>query len=409
VYPIDAWEGTVVAEFGKLCADDNNVPRKLYAEAFRCALGAVVGDRLLCPDVEGAFPRSFTFIIAPAGKGKGSAIRRAVDFFKADWASRALSLTPGLLTGASEFVWKPKGLGARLASASSVPGLSRLLSEPKDIGSRPHMAWGDTFPRIFTVHEEAKTFFSSLFIEGGVGSALEGVVCQLWDDTDFYGTATGTRDAVFGQMLFSMLCGVTEQDWFDLLSRGNVVGGGLMSRLNLVGTEGEYENVDTMRPPDFTALRETFLPRIVQLGDAHVRIRASDEARQVMAEWTRLLPEGSVRLNVQAWRSALLLAWLRHEETVSAKAAEDAVQLAQYQAASHEYYRPMPADTANAKVQAKIVRQLKVRGRMDKRKLQKCTNAHRDGTELWTRALDGLLRDRTIGKGEDGTLYLAED
>jgi len=113
-YPISAWEGTVVAEYAKLCANDNNVPKKLYAEAFRCVLGAVVGDRVACPGVEGALPRSYTIIVAP--------------------------------------------------------------------------------------------------------------------------TATGTREAVYGEMLFSMLCGVTEEGWFDLLSRGNAVGGGLMSRLNIIGT-----------------------------------------------------------------------------------------------------------------------------------------------------------------------------
>jgi len=30
------------------------------------------------------------------------------------------------------------------------------------------------------------------------------------------------------------------------------------------------------------------------------------------------------------------------------------------------------------------------------------------GTELWSRALEGLVRDRAIGKGEDGVYYLAE-
>jgi hypothetical protein len=52
-YPISAWEGTVVAEFTKLCAQDNNIPGKMFAESFRCVLGAVVGDRLPCPGVEG--------------------------------------------------------------------------------------------------------------------------------------------------------------------------------------------------------------------------------------------------------------------------------------------------------------------------------------------------------------------
>ena len=55
-------------------------------------------------------------------------------------------------------------------------------------------------------------------------------------------------------MMFSMLCGVTEQDWFDLLSRGNAVGSGLMSRFNIIGTEGGFENVSKLKPPGVRAI-----------------------------------------------------------------------------------------------------------------------------------------------------------
>ena len=266
----------------------------------------------------------------------------------------------------------------------------------------------NTLPRILSVHEEMKTFLSTLFIEGGVGSGMEGVVCQLWDDISFHGTATGTREAVYGEMLFSLLAGVTEQDWFDLLSRGNAVGGGLMSRFNIIGTEGEYENVSKMHPPDLTTLQESFLPRIIRLEDAHANVRSSEGADRVIGEWTDNLPEGSERMNIHAWRSALLLAWLRHEETITAKTAEDAVLLGQYQIDSHDYYRTVAADNVTARIQSKVLRALGLKGPMTKRELQQRTNAHRDGTEQWNRALDGLVRDKAIGKLEDATYYLAE-
>lgn len=416
VYPIAAWEGTVIAEFAKLCAHDNNIPPKLYAESFRCALGAVVGDRISCPGVEGALPRSYTVIVAPKGRGKGTAIRRAVKFFSQPWygtrSSPGLIVqgdSSGLLSGERDFIWKPKGIGAWIAAASSVPGMARLTKDlDSTIKNKPHMTWGNTLPRILSVHEEMKTFLSTLFIEGGVGSGMEGVVCQLWDDVVFHGTATGTRDAVYGEMMFSMLCGVTEQDWFDLLSRGNAVGGGLMSRFNMIGTEGEYENVSKMHPPDFTALQQTFLPRVMQLEDAHAHVRPTEAADAIIGEWADNLPEGSERMNIHAWRSALLLAWLRHEESIAAKTAEDAVRLGQYQIASHDYYRTKSADTANARVQAKLLRALEMKGPLRKRDLQRHTHAQRDGTELWNRALAGLLHDKAVGQREDGAYYRAE-
>lgn len=212
-----------------------------------------------------------------------------------------------------------------------------------------------------------KTFLSTLFIEGGVGSGMEGVVCQLWDDVTFHATATGTREAVYGEMLLSMLCGVTAQDWFDLLSRGNAIGGGLMSRFNIIGTEGDYANVSRMNPPSLTKLQETFMPRVMQLEDAHVRVLPTEAADKTITEWTDSLPEGSERMNVHAWRSALLISWLRHEEAITEKTAQDAVLLGQYQISSHEYYRTNSADNATAKAQARIIRALEMKGPLSKR------------------------------------------
>lgn len=406
VYPTDVWDGTAVGEFAKLCAHDNNIPRKLYAEAFRCCLGAVVGERISCP-VEGALPRSYTVVIAPKGKGKGTAIRRAVKFFSQEWYGTATS--PGLLSGVRDFIWKPQGIGAWITAASSVPGMARLTKDlEKTVKNSPHMAWGNTLPRILSVHEEFKTFLSTLFIEGGVGSGMEGVVCQLWDDVTFNGTATGTREAVYGEMLFSLLAGVTEEDWFDLLSRGNAVGGGLMSRFNLIGTEGEYKNVGRMNPPDFTPLQESFLPRVRLLADTHTKILPTEGADKVISEWSDTLPEGSERMNVHAWRSALLLAWLRREEAITTKTAEDATRLGQYQVDSHWYYRTQAAANVNAKLQAILLRALTMKGPMHKRELQQRTHASRHGTELWNRALDGLLKERLVGKREDGVIYVAD-
>ena len=200
-YPDAVWDGTAVGAFAKLCAEDNNVPLKIYAESFRCCLGAAVGDRISCP-VEGAFPRTYTIIVAPKGKGKGTGIRRAVRFFSQTWKSAFTSVTPGLLFGERDSIWKPKGIGAWMAAASSVPGMARLTKDlEKTLKTTPQMTWGSALPRVFSVHEEMKTFLSALFIEGGVGSGLEGVVCQLWDDVTFNGTATGTRAATYGEMM----------------------------------------------------------------------------------------------------------------------------------------------------------------------------------------------------------------
>ena len=103
------------------------------------------------------------------------------------------------------------------------------------------------------------------------------------------------------------------------------------------------------------------------------------------------------------------LAWLRREDAISEKTASDAVRLGQYQLDSHEYYRTKELDTPNARVQDKILRALQMKGPLPKRDVQRFTHAHRDGTELWNRALAGLIQDGRVGKRDDGVNYLAAE
>lgn len=403
-YPIAVWDGTAAGEFAKICASDNNIPRKFFVEAWLTILGAVVGDRLTCP-ARGGITRFFTFLILAAGKGKGTVISSAVQFWKASWASPLISVMPGFLQGAPDFMWKPKGVGARNASASSGPGMTRLTQERK--GTSVQLTWQGTIPRIISIHEEAKTFLSSLFIEGGTGTNLDGVICQLWEGPEFAAPGTGTREALYGEMMFSMLCGITEEDWFDLLSKGDVVGGGLMSRLNIIGSLGEYDNVATIKPKDFQALQERFLPRIEKLIEEPRVIPLSEGASRVLADWHILLPKDLIRFNIRVLRLALLLSFLRQEDAISEKTMLDATLLGDYQIASHRYYTVTQVDNPLAAVQDKIFRCLAMKGEMKKGRLQDYTNARRVGTDLWNRALEGLVRAGRVGKREDATYYLA--
>ena len=160
--------------------------------------------------------------------------------------------------------------------------------------------------------------------------AWKALFVNLWDDVFFNGTATGTRDAAYGEMMFSMLCGVTEEDWFQLTSRGNAVGGGLMSRLNIIGMEGNYENVSNMHPPQTSkAMDDRFLPRVMQLEDADTSTYRQKEnlLRRLSANGTDALPVWvrTYKRPRMAERSVACV-WSRHEDRISAKIVSDAVE-----------------------------------------------------------------------------------
>ena len=162
-----------------------------------------------------------------------------------------------------------------------------------------------------------------------------------------------------------------------------------------------------MTPPNFTKLQESFLPRIKLLAEVPAQINSDESAERVISEWADTLPEGSERLNVQVWRSALLLAWLRHAEKITEEIAADAVRLGQYQAASQEFYRVAAADNPVAKVQAKIERVLGIKGPRSRRDLQRDTNATRIGTTIWNAALNGLVNELRVGL-KDGRYFLID-
>ena len=143
------------------------------------------------------------------------------------------------------------------------------------------------------------------------------------------------------------------------------------------------------------------------MAEAPCILAPTEGARRVIAEWHLSLPEDAVRANVRAWRSALLLSFLRQEDAISEKTAMDATVLGDYQLASHLYYTVLKADNPLATLQYKILRALEMKGPMKKGRLQDYTHAQRVGTELWNRALEGLVRDGRVGKRDDGTYYLA--
>jgi hypothetical protein len=63
-------------------------------------------DRLSRPAAEGPVPRrTYTIIVAPKGKGKKTAIRRAVQFFKQTVSGGGMSITPGLPSRERDFMF----------------------------------------------------------------------------------------------------------------------------------------------------------------------------------------------------------------------------------------------------------------------------------------------------------------
>jgi Bifunctional DNA primase/polymerase, N-terminal len=397
VYPTEEWAGTIAAEFAKICTEGNNIPPKLYLEAFRTYLAAAFGDRVRGPYRGMHCARMYTTMIAPAGHGKGEAIRSTDDFFDG---------MKELVTGFPDSVWKSKGIGARNAAFSSVPGLAAIIQDSDKLQEvSPHLCWRGTVPRLITTQEELKSFLSSLFIQGGVGADLEGVLCALWDGTRFHGKGKSERAAVYGQVQFSLLGGITPLDWFELLGQGNVIGSGFYSRLNLVGTEGEFELVARIREPEFTALQDILLPRLEALVQVPYTIDVKPEADALLDAWMKDLPAGSERLNIYALRTAMTLAWLKDTKTITPALMESALRLGDHQLKVRQFYRVEATRNETAALQSKIKKWVQGHGPSAKWAVARGIHYQRYGTDKFDRAWVGLTRAGVLVPVKDTALF----
>jgi hypothetical protein len=399
-YADEVWEGTIAYEFARLCTAHNNIPAKLFIEAFRPFLAAAWGDRVRGPYRGMESARALTAILAPAGKGKGEATRTSDDFFAGMKEMIVGYPTP----------WRPKGIGATNAAFSSVPGLSSIIAETKKFQeTSPHLTWHGTIPRVIIVQEELKSFLSSLFIEGGVGTDLEGVICALWDGVRFHSKATAQRQAAYGAVQLSLLGGIPPNDWFELLGQGDIISSGFYSRLNIIGTEGEYQQVARIRVPDLQPLQDVLLPRLEDLANTPYLIEVDPRADAILDEWVKALPPDSVRLNIHVLRTAMVLAWLRNLKEITPAVMEGAIQLGNYQVNQRKFYRVTCTRNVDAAIEAQIKKYLGTKGPASKWAVGRGINYTRHGVSRFESAWLRLVKAGIIVpvNGNDARFGLA--
>jgi hypothetical protein len=395
-YPDHVWQGTAYGDFADLCARDNAIPKRFFSEAFRTVVGSLMGGKVRA-DVQGGIPRIYTVLIAPPGKGKGTACSLVQDFFGLPWRSTDTDLPPLLFKGKSPY--RQDGIGAWILNFSSAPGLMHSLEPDKpEKGNKTvdiQATWNGV-PRLITINEELKTLFANFSIET-TGDGLEACLCELYDRESFSSTSTAKRRQMAGEAQYSLLGGMTPDGWDKVFAASASVESGFLSRLNIVATEGRFPVSAGLAPIDFTRLRQSFIPRILELKDREHFLRITPEAHKAMSVWFSSLPTDDdkaflrTRINVHAWRSALHLAWLRRSDYITDEHVRAGIELADYQMLMREFYAPTPGDTRQAKCEAAIRKVMQAKRRRTIRELQRATNANRVGISQWKKCLDALV------------------
>lgn len=397
VYPDHVWNGTAYGEFADLCAAGNYVPKKFYAEALRTAVGAVISSQL-SSDRDGVNPRCYTVLIGTPGSGKGTALDRVREFFNERWDGLQRTEAPLMWADPKEMHWRSRGIGACIVNLASAPGLMKAL-EPrklkKDEQANPLEVWTPV-PRFISLQEEMRGLFAN-FANEATGAGLESVLCELFDRETFSTTVTKDRGPQSGEVLLSLLGGITPEGWESVFSQVQSTESGFMSRVNIIASE-ENRRVADLGRPDFEALRRRLFPMIQDLAERPRQLSPSADSRALMNEWfsnldTRL-PEGvsKSRLNIHAWRAALHRAWLLGHKFILPDDTDAGIQLAEYQADMREWYMPSEGETKQARWEAKLRKAMRGSRRITLRELRRKTNANRAGAKLWNDALQSLVR-----------------
>lgn len=403
-YPDDVWDGTPYGEFANLCTRDNYVPKKFFTESIRTVVGAVVGNQLTC-STDGTNSRAYTILITSPGGGKGTACERVMQLFKSQWEGLTVSVEPPLLFGKQELFWRGSGLGAQIVNPASAPGLMKAL-EPRKLKkgevADPRETWRP-LPRFITIMEEVRGLFAN-FQNESTGAGLESVLCELFDRESFSTTATKDRQPDYGELMYSLLGGITPEGWSNVFSKVESTESGFLSRVNIIGSE-EARRVSDLEIPDFSQLRNRFFPLIKDLAANHRRLSASPDAKTLVAKWFKelTLPDGvsRSRLNIHAWRTALHIAWLRGHEQITAQDGEAGTRVADYQVRMREFYAPPEGETRQARCEAAIRKAMRARRRMKERDLKRATHYEKYGVDLWDRSLTALCKAGEIRRDKD--------
>jgi hypothetical protein len=407
VYPLEVWEGTVYGDFGKACSARNYIPQKFFIESLRTVVGAIVGEQLRC-NVIGVHPRAFTICIAPAGAGKGTSNEFVHAFFGEVWDGLTrTSEEPLIWSDPKQYIWRGRGIGAQVASFSSSPGLMVAI-EPRKLKKGethdPLEAW-KPIPRIITMAEEVRGLLAN-FANESTGAGLESVLCELFDRDSFTTTATKDRAPASGKLMYSLLGGITPEDWTSIFSKVESTGSGFQFRLNIVGTE-EARRVGGLIKPDFEPLRRRLFPLIADLEKHALTIDPSDAALKRVEDWfiSLELPEGisKSRLNIHAWRAALHLAWLKGHTRIELEDVEGGFKCAEYLGKMREWYAPPEGETRAARAEAAIRKVMRSRRRSTVRDLQAATSSKRISVDDWGKALKALERAGEIRVADEKT------
>ena len=378
-FPKEAYIG-VLAEFAELYSRHYESPKAFFYVDAITVVGSAISGLVTAdfPELD-PYTRLHVLKIGPSGTSKKSTSNRIARKF----------VTKAIVSDA-EAIWgkDADGEGLKIISgAGSGEGVALALTQHK---------------RVLLYFNEFDRFLKKASPDASI---LAPIITELFDDTEYSNILREHSIELEGAHLgFASNMPLEQFESSDGVNKLRDIG--MWNRLLLVVGD-RTQKCSTIVPPDDAAIKRVLdklavlfsrlvgKPRVLQL---------TDEAKQL---WRTLeevtgTDENATRLDAIGMRLLAILAFTSGKSEIDGETVRAVFAFLKYQRKLRELFRPPEGETPAAKMEEKIIAQLRRQeGCLKDRDLQRLVNAHRAGLKVYKDAL-GVLRDDSQIAHDDG-------
>jgi hypothetical protein len=351
----------LAGEFANSFSFYTEPPVQFYYFAYLTALGCILADKITIASQIAPEPRLYTLLLGQsADDRKSTAITQTVNFFEG--ALKPLFLEPYFKLGTSY------GVG-------SAEGLQKKLLET---------------PRLLFCIDEFKSFFGKCRIESSV---LLPCVNTLFE-SNRYESQTKNSNISLENVHLCILAASTV-DTFQNIWKSQFTDIGFDNRLFLVTGEGMRKHpIPEKIPPGYMAYLYSRLSELLRKVNGKLEFGVQPDAFELFHSWymNRERSVHSKRLDGYALRFMPLLAINEGKATIDMDTVSKAIALCDWQLQLRKLHDPIDADNVIAKLEEKIRRVVRQKGRVKDWELKRQTHANRDGIWNYEKARDNLVR-----------------
>ena len=359
-------ESAIVGSLGELAcilAKDTEVPDEFVFASALTTFGARCAEGLRLNVAIPVEPRLYTALLGKSyDVRKSTAERKTIEFF-APFLSDHLEVLHGI---------------------GSAEGLAKILKNHH---------------HTLVAYDEFRAFFDKARVQASV---LLPMAASLFESTNWDNPTRQSHISVRDAHL--SLLGCCTEDTYERMWTPEAVAIGFPNRLFVVWADRKPK-VAWPQPPDpaqLTAIRARIAAQLARLPRT---LDIEPEAKELWEAWYTNLPdsEHAKRLDTIGFRLMGILALTTDKSCVDSETILLVIDILDYELAVRMATDPIGVDNKVAEVQEKIRRVLaRKREGLPRSRLAKLTNARRCGTEIFNKALKGLLREGEVEKVTTG-------